>query len=47
MFRIVIIIGAFSGVMAGLFSSNSILSGFKHSIILLIATVIMFVFFIT
>lgn len=47
MFRIGIILGAFSGIMAGQFSSNSILAGFKHSIVLLLAAVIMFVFFIT
>ncbi len=47
MFRIGIILGAFSGIMAGQFSSNSILAGFKHSIILLLAAMIMFVFFIT
>ncbi|MFA5236665.1 MAG: type II secretion system F family protein [Methanoregula sp.] len=47
MFRIGIILGAFSGIMAGQFSSNSILSGFKHSIVLLLAALIMFVFFIS
>ena len=47
MFRIGIILGAFSGIMAGQFSSNSILAGFKHSILLLLAAMIMFVFFIT
>ena len=47
MFRIGIILGAFSGIMAGQFSSNSILAGFKHSIVLLLAAVIMFVFFIS
>jgi archaeal flagellar protein FlaJ len=46
MFRIGIILGAFSGIMAGQFSSNSILSGFKHSIVLLLAALVMFVFFI-
>lgn len=44
MFRIGIILGLFSGIMAGQFSSNSILAGFKHSIVLLAATVAMFVF---
>ena len=44
MFRIGIILGAFSGIMAGQFSSNSILSGFKHSIVLLAATIATFVF---
>ena len=33
MFRIGIILGTFSGIMAGQFSSNSILCGFKHSIV--------------
>ena len=47
MFRIGIILGAFSGIMAGQFSSNSILSGFKHSIVLLLAALVMFVFFIS
>lgn len=46
MFRIGIILGAFSGIMAGQFSSNSILAGFKHSIVLLAAAVLVFVFFI-
>jgi flagellar protein FlaJ len=44
MFRIGIILGAFSGVMAGQFSSNSILAGFKHSIVLLAAALVLFVF---
>jgi len=44
MFRIGIILATFSGIMAGQFSSNSILAGFKHSIVLLIATVALFVF---
>ena len=44
MFRITIILGAFSGIMAGQFSSNSILAGFKHSIALLAAAVVLFVF---
>jgi flagellar protein FlaJ len=46
MFQIGIILGAFSGIMAGQFSSNSILCGFKHSILLLLATVIVFVYVI-
>ncbi|NMB78075.1 MAG: secretion system protein [Methanomicrobiales archaeon] len=44
MFRIGIILGAFSGIMAGQFSSNSILAGFKHSIVLLSAALGLFVF---
>jgi flagellar protein FlaJ len=46
MFDIGIILGLFSGIMAGQFSSNSIFAGFKHSIILLAATVAMFVFIV-
>ena len=45
MFDIGIILGLFSGIMAGQFSSNSIFAGFKHSIILLAATIAVFVFF--
>nr|WP_320160195.1 type II secretion system F family protein [uncultured Methanoregula sp.] len=44
MFRIGIILATFSGIMAGQFSSNSILAGFKHSIVLLAATIALFVF---
>jgi flagellar protein FlaJ len=46
MFRIGIILGTFSGIMAGQFSSNSILCGFKHSIVLLTAALVMFMFII-
>jgi flagellar protein FlaJ len=46
MFRIGIILGTFSGIMAGQFSSNSILCGFKHSIVLLAAALVMFIFVI-
>ncbi len=46
MFRIGIILGLFSGIMAGQFSSNSILAGFKHSIVLLAAATAMFVFIV-
>jgi len=46
MFRIAIILGAFSGIMAGQFSSNSILAGFKHSIVLLAAAMVLFVFIV-
>jgi flagellar protein FlaJ len=42
MFRIGIILSAFSGIMAGQFSSNSILAGFKHSILLISATLVLF-----
>jgi flagellar protein FlaJ len=47
MFRIGIILATFSGIMAGQFSSNSVLAGFKHSIVLLAATIALFVFFIS
>lgn len=46
MFDIGLILGLFSGIMAGQFSSNSILAGFKHSIVLLAAAVAMFVFIV-
>jgi len=46
MFRIGIILALFSGIMAGQFSSNSILAGFKHSIVLLAAAVAMFIFIV-
>lgn len=44
MFHIGIILATFSGIMAGQFSSNSILAGFKHSIVLLASTLTLFVF---
>ena len=44
MFRIGIILATFSGIMAGQFSSNSVLAGFKHSIVLLAATIALFIF---
>ncbi len=44
MFHIGIILAFFSGIMAGQLSANSILCGLKHSIILLSATIAMFVF---
>ncbi|OPY37810.1 MAG: flagellar assembly protein J [Methanoregula sp. PtaU1.Bin051] len=47
MFRIGIILGAFSGIMAGQFSSNSVLCGFKHSIVLLSAALVLFVYFVS
>jgi len=46
MFHIGIILAFFSGIMAGQMSSNSVLCGLKHSIILLIATIITFVYII-
>jgi len=44
MFRIGIILGLFSGIMAGQLSAGSIYSGFKHAIVFLAATVVMFVY---
>lgn len=46
MFHIGIILAFFSGIMAGQMSANSILCGLKHSIIMLIATIITFVYII-
>jgi len=46
MFNIGIILAFFSGIMAGQMSSNSVLCGLKHSIIMLIATIITFVYII-
>jgi flagellar protein FlaJ len=46
MFRIGIILGLFSGIMAGQFSSNSVLAGFKHSAIMLAASIAVFVFLV-
>jgi len=46
MFDLAIILGFFSGIMAGQFSSNSIFAGFKHSIVMLAAALAVFVFFI-
>ncbi|OPX72342.1 MAG: flagellar assembly protein J [Methanoregulaceae archaeon PtaB.Bin108] len=44
MFRMSIILGIFSGVMAGQLSSGSILAGFKHVILFLVAAVGLFVY---
>ena len=46
MFHIGMILAFFSGIMAGQLSANSILCGLKHSILLLAATVAMFIFII-
>lgn len=46
MFHIAIILGAFSGIMAGQLSSNNILSGFKHSVVFLVASIVLFVYII-
>jgi len=46
MLHVGIILGFFSGIMAGQLSSNSILAGFKHVCLMLAATVILFVYII-
>lgn len=44
MFRVGIIIGGFSGIMAGQLSSNNILAGLKHTVIFLLASIVLFVY---
>jgi len=44
MLHVGIILGFFSGIMAGQLSSNSVLAGFKHICVMLAATVILFVY---
>jgi len=44
MFRMSIILGTFSGVMAGQLSSGSILAGLKHVILFLVAAVVLFAY---
>lgn len=46
MFHIGIILAFFSGIMAGQMSANTILSGLKHSALLLAATLIVFIYLI-
>ncbi|WOX54905.1 type II secretion system F family protein [Methanoculleus palmolei] len=46
MFHVGIILGFFSGIMAGQLSANSILAGLKHACVMLAATVILFVYII-
>ncbi|QYZ80175.1 secretion system protein [Methanofollis formosanus] len=46
MFRISIILGTISGIMAGQFSTSSILAGFKHVVVFLLAAIWLFVYFI-
>ncbi|WP_298670121.1 type II secretion system F family protein [uncultured Methanofollis sp.] len=46
MFNVGIIIGFFSGIMAGQLSSNSVLAGLKHVCVMLAATVVLFVYII-
>jgi flagellar protein FlaJ len=44
MFRVGIIIGGFSGIMAGQMSANNILAGLKHTVIFLVASIALFVY---
>jgi flagellar protein FlaJ len=44
MFRIAIILGLFSGIMAGQLSAANIMAGFKHSVLFLIVSVVLFVY---
>ena len=46
MFHISIILALFSGLMAGQLSANNIFAGFKHSIIFLLATGVLFIYII-
>ncbi len=44
MFRMGIIIGGFSGIMAGQLSANNILAGLKHTVAFLAASIVLFVY---
>ncbi|MDD3621248.1 MAG: type II secretion system F family protein [Methanofollis sp.] len=44
MFHIAIILGFFSGIMAGQLSSNNVLAGLKHASVFLAASVVVFIF---
>lgn len=46
MFRIGLVLGFFSGLMAGQLSANSILAGFKHAVLLVLGCFILFVYII-
>lgn len=46
MFRIGLVLGFFSGLMAGQLSANSILSGLKHAILLVLGCFVLFMFII-
>jgi len=46
MFRIGLVLGFFSGLMAGQLSANSILAGLKHAIILVLGCFVLFVFIV-
>lgn len=44
MFRVAIIIGGFSGLMAGQLSSNNLMSGLKHTILFLVVAIVVYVY---
>lgn len=44
MFRISLILGFFSGIMAGQLSANTVLAGLKHTIVFLAVSVVLFVY---
>ncbi|MBN1432301.1 MAG: type II secretion system F family protein [Methanomicrobiaceae archaeon] len=44
MFRISLILGFFSGIMAGQLSANTILAGLKHTVIFLAVSIVLFVY---
>jgi len=46
MFRIGLVLGFFSGLMAGQLSANSVLAGLKHAILLVLGCFVLFVFVI-
>lgn len=46
MFHIGILLAFFSGIMAGQLSTNNVLAGMKHSIILISATLLIFIYYI-
>ncbi|MDD1727591.1 MAG: type II secretion system F family protein [Methanospirillum sp.] len=46
MFRIGLVLGCFSGLMAGQLSANSVLAGFKHAILLVLGCFFLFMYFI-
>jgi len=46
MFRIGLVLGFFSGLMAGQLSANSVLAGLKHAILLVLGCFVLFVFII-
>lgn len=44
MFRISLILGFFSGIMAGQLSANTVLAGLKHTVIFLAVSVVLFIY---